>query len=145
MWRTWRRITRGYRPARERPPQIGCGPGRSTIYWRVLLPNTKPAIATCSIVLFLGMWNQCLWPRLVVQDELHRPVTVRIAQSFGNNLSLCQVLAYANLITLPVLTVFMVFPTRLRPLLGLFCLEGLAPASSTPLTMAPAALSPRIS
>jgi multiple sugar transport system permease protein len=80
-----------------------------TIYWRIIMPNAKPVMATSAIILFLGMWNQYLWPLLVVQDEAHRPVMVGIQQFFGNTLSWGQIMAYATIITLPVLVVFLAF------------------------------------
>jgi multiple sugar transport system permease protein len=79
------------------------------IYWRILLPNTKPVIATASIILFLSMWNQYLWPILVVQGQNARPIMVGIQQFFGRTQVWGQIMAYATLVTLPVLAVFVLF------------------------------------
>ena len=82
------------------------------IYWKVLMPNAKPVIATASIILFLGMWNQYLWPILVVQGQEARPVMVGIQQFFGRTAVWGQIMAYATIITLPVLAVFVLFQRR---------------------------------
>lgn len=85
----------------------GAGPLR--IYWSILMPNLRPTIATAAILLFLGMWNQYLWPVLVVQDAAHRPVMVGIQQFFGQDTDWGEVMAYATLVTMPVLAVFVLF------------------------------------
>ena len=83
------------------------------IYWRVVMPNAKPVIATASIILFLGMWNQYLWPNLVVQGQEARPIMVGIQQFFGRTRVWGQIMAYATLVSLPVMTVFVLFQRRL--------------------------------
>jgi multiple sugar transport system permease protein len=79
------------------------------IYWRIVMPNSKPVIATASIVLFLLMWNQYLWPILVVQGQHARPIMVGIQQFFGRTQVWGHVMAYATLVTLPVLIAFVLF------------------------------------
>ncbi|MEO1596482.1 MAG: carbohydrate ABC transporter permease [Pseudomonadota bacterium] len=82
------------------------------IYWRILMPNAKPVIATASIILFLIMWNQYLWPILVIQGQDTRPIMVGIQQFFGRTLVWGQIMAYATIVTLPVLAVFVFFQRR---------------------------------
>lgn len=82
------------------------------IYWRILMPNAKPVIATATIILFLAMWNQYLWPILVIQGQDARPIMVGIQQFFGRTADWGQVMAYATIVTLPVLVVFIVFQRR---------------------------------
>lgn len=85
------------------------GAGWFTIYARVVMPNAGPAVGTSAIVLFLAMWNQYLWPTLVVPSETWRPVMVGLQQFFGPENAWGEIMAYATLITLPVLTVFVLF------------------------------------
>ena len=82
------------------------------IYWRILMPNAKPVIATAAIILFLAMWNQYLWPILVIQGQDTRPVMVGIQQFFGRTAVWGQIMAYATIVTLPVLAVFVLFQRR---------------------------------
>ena len=82
------------------------------IYWRVVMPNSKPVIATASIILFLSMWNQYLWPNLVIQGQDARPIMVGIQQFFGRTRVWGQIMAYATLVSLPVVTVFVLFQRR---------------------------------
>lgn len=82
------------------------------IYWKILMPNAKPVIATASIILFLQMWNQYLWPILVIQGQDTRPVMVGIQQFFGRTQVWGHIMAYATIVTLPVLAVFVFFQRR---------------------------------
>ena len=85
------------------------GAGPWTIYSQIIMPNSMPVIATSAIILFLGMWNQYLWPILVVQGQEVRPVMVGMQQFFGPANAWGEIMAYATLVTLPVLTVFVLF------------------------------------
>jgi multiple sugar transport system permease protein len=85
------------------------GAGPWTVYLRVIMPNSGPVIATASIILFIAAWNQYLWPIMVIQGEEFRPVQPGIQQFFGRTKSWGQIMAYASVITLPVLAVFLAF------------------------------------
>ncbi|NOY77338.1 MAG: carbohydrate ABC transporter permease, partial [Calditrichaeota bacterium] len=55
------------------------GAGTWTIYWRIILPLSKPALATLGIFSFMGMWKEFLWPLVVTNQMDMRPVEVGIA------------------------------------------------------------------
>jgi multiple sugar transport system permease protein len=85
------------------------GAGPWALFFRIILPNSGPVIATAAIVLFIAAWNQYLWPIMVVQGETARPVQPGIQQFFGRSNSWGQIMAYASVVTLPVLAVFLAF------------------------------------
>lgn len=85
------------------------GAGALTIYFHIVMPVCKPVIVTAAIILFLGMWNQYLWPVMTVHTSGARPVMVGLQQYFGRTTQWGQIMAYASLITLPVLVFFLVF------------------------------------
>jgi multiple sugar transport system permease protein len=80
-----------------------------TIYRRIILPLSGPAVATVAILTFLPAWNSYLWPLMVVQSEDLRPVMVGIQYFFQLNVAWGEVMAYASLITVPVLILFFLF------------------------------------
>ncbi len=41
------------------------GAGNFTLYWRVILPNARPALASLFIIQFSTLWNDFLWPLVV--------------------------------------------------------------------------------
>jgi len=45
------------------------GAAELRIYWRIVLPLTKPALATLGTFVFIGSWNSFLWPLLVVNSR----------------------------------------------------------------------------
>ena len=95
------------------------GAGALTIYWHIVLPVCKPVIVTAAIVLFLGMWNQYLWPVMTVHTSGARPVMVGMQQYFGRTNQWGEILAYASVVTLPVLAVFLLFQKQfIRSVVG---------------------------
>jgi multiple sugar transport system permease protein len=79
------------------------------IYWKIVLPLSKPVIATVAILQFLAMWNQYLWPIMVVQSGSVRPLMPGIQEFFNRSPAWGQIMAYASLVTLPVLAIFVAF------------------------------------
>ncbi|SMY06253.1 carbohydrate ABC transporter permease [Flavimaricola marinus] len=78
------------------------------IYRRVVMPLSGPVLATAAILKFLVMYNQYLWPLIVVQQESYRPVMVGLQYFFQLNIAWGEVMAYLSLITLPVLAFYLV-------------------------------------
>jgi multiple sugar transport system permease protein len=80
-----------------------------TIYRKIIMPLSGPAVATVAILTFLPAWNQYLWPLMSVQTEQLRPVMVGLDYFKQLNTSWGQIMAYASLITIPVLALFIAF------------------------------------
>jgi multiple sugar transport system permease protein len=85
------------------------GAGWFRIYRSIVMPLSGPAVATVAILTFLPMWNQYLWPLMAVQSEELRPVMVGIDYFKQLNVSWGQIMAYASIITAPVLVLFIAF------------------------------------
>ncbi len=83
------------------------GAGWFQIYRRVIIPVSGPVIATAAILRGLYMWNQYLWPIMVVQAEEYRPVIVGLDYFFQLNVAWGEVMAYLSLITIPILILFL--------------------------------------
>jgi multiple sugar transport system permease protein len=79
------------------------------VYRHVILPSSAPVFATVSILQALAMWNQYLWPVITVPGEAARPLMVGMQQFFGRTTAWGEVMAYAAVITVPVLIAFIVF------------------------------------
>ena len=89
------------------------GAGWFRIYRSIVMPLSGPAVATVAILTFLPAWNSYLWPLMVVQTESLRPVMVGIdyfKQATGaSGTAWGQIMAYATMITVPVLALFVAF------------------------------------
>ncbi|WP_305985722.1 carbohydrate ABC transporter permease [Roseibium sp. MMSF_3544] len=78
------------------------------IYRRVVMPLSGPVIATAAILKFLFMYNQYLWPLMVVQAEEIRPVMVGLGYFTDQlNVPWGEVMAYLTIITIPVLAFYL--------------------------------------
>ena len=78
-----------------------------SIYRRIVMPLSGPVLATAAILKFLYMFNQYLWPLMVVQDENYRPVMVGLQYFFQLNVAWGEVMAYLSMITIPVLAFYL--------------------------------------
>lgn len=54
----------------------GCGYGR--YLWSILLPLSRPALATLAVYTFLSTWNQYYWPLLIVDNPAWRTTQIGI-------------------------------------------------------------------
>ena len=77
------------------------------IYTKIVMPLAGPVVATAAILKFLAMYNQYLWPLMVVQQEQYRPVMVGLQYFFQLNIAWGEVMAYLSLITVPVLAFYL--------------------------------------
>jgi multiple sugar transport system permease protein len=82
------------------------------IYWRIMLPLMRPALAAQAVLTFLGSWNSFLWPLTVLRDResMTLPIgTVSMMGSItaGSEPPVGASMAAATLITIPVIIVFL--------------------------------------
>lgn len=86
------------------------GAGEFRTFFRIVLPQTRPALATLAILTFLGSWNNFLWPLVAVQsaDMYTLPVALALYSTGQNTVQYGLLVAGATVIVLPVLIVFLV-------------------------------------
>ncbi len=86
------------------------GAGRWRIYWSIVMPLSKPVIATVAVLQFLARWGDLLWPVMAVRGETYAPLPLAMQTFFGQfPRQWGDVMAFAALATLPTLAVFLVF------------------------------------
>ncbi|MER7792890.1 carbohydrate ABC transporter permease [Streptomyces sp. NPDC097640] len=89
------------------------GAGEWYIFWRIVLPLVKPALATLTIFTFLGSWNNFIWPLISTNDPNKYTLPVALA-TFANDPNRTvgggngMLMAGSLLVVLPVLIVFAV-------------------------------------
>ena len=85
----------------------GCS--RFGVFFRIVLPNAKPAIATTAILSFRNIWNSFLWPMLVLNDydKLTLTVGLRYLKDWEPNWAV--LLAGTTLSIVPIIIVFLSF------------------------------------
>ncbi|MBQ5953753.1 MAG: carbohydrate ABC transporter permease [Lachnospiraceae bacterium] len=90
----------------------GCGP--AGIMMRVVVPNTKGAIATATLFSFLGNWKSYTWPLIITTKTEYRTLPIGLKYLTQESSSEYQVMMAAAVMTiLPVLIVFIFFEKQL--------------------------------
>lgn len=85
----------------------GCS--RIGIFFRIILPNAKPAIATTAILSFRSIWNSFLWPMIVLNDYESLTLTVGLSYLKDWEPNWGVILSGASLSIVPIIIVFIVF------------------------------------
>jgi cellobiose transport system permease protein len=86
----------------------GCGTFR--IYWNVVLPALRPAIAVLALFTFMAQWNEFFWASLAMGDPSNPTVQISLQHlSTGYYNDYAQVFAGTMLSILPLLAVFILF------------------------------------
>jgi ABC-type glycerol-3-phosphate transport system permease component len=55
------------------------GANRWRVFWRIALPNVKPALATLVLIQFIWSWNNYLWPLVIMQNPRMQIAQVSLA------------------------------------------------------------------
>jgi len=88
------------------------GASELRIYWSVVLPQVKPALATLGLLTFMFHWNAYLWPLIVLTENSKRTIPVILTwYSTQHSAQLNLVMAASVLMVVPVL-VFFLFTQR---------------------------------
>ncbi len=83
------------------------GGGYFTIFFRIALPLTTPALATVAIFTFLFSWDEFTWALTAIDEPLKRTLPVAIATFQGEHLTQWGLVFAASLIAIaPILAVF---------------------------------------
>jgi multiple sugar transport system permease protein len=83
------------------------GGGRWTIFLRVLLPLSRPALAALGVFTFLGAWDDFWWARMLLQDDGLRTLPIGIQLFFNAHATQWSVVFAATTIAvLPEIVVF---------------------------------------
>jgi multiple sugar transport system permease protein len=78
------------------------------IYWRIVLPQVLPALATFGTLVFISNWNAYLWPLIVLQDVEVRTLPIILTWYNDRHTSdLGLQMAASILIVMPILVVYL--------------------------------------
>jgi multiple sugar transport system permease protein len=83
------------------------GAGEWRIFWQLMLPLAKPALATCALFQFLGTWNDFFGPLLYINDPSRYTLAYGLQQflsAYGGEWA--QLMAGASIFTVPIIILF---------------------------------------
>jgi multiple sugar transport system permease protein len=80
-----------------------------TNFLKIILPLSKPALATLSVFAFMGSWNSFMWPLFIVREETLMTLPVGLATLQGRWLTEWNLVMAGTVITvLPMLLLYLV-------------------------------------
>lgn len=89
------------------------------VFWKIMLPMSKPAIATVGTLSFIGSWNDYIWPLMVLTDSNKFPLQVAITNINNTNpVYTNQVMAILTISTIPLIIIYVSFQKYLVQGLG---------------------------
>ena len=91
----------------------GCS--ETGIFWRIILPNCKPALGALALLSFRDTWDQFLWPFTVASDDALKTFPLGLAQMEGiNTAAYHEIMAIAAMGMIPAAFILVVLPAGLR-------------------------------
>jgi multiple sugar transport system permease protein len=90
------------------------GAGRLRIFMTIVLPLSRPILAAVAIFVFIGAWNNFLWPFIATNESslLTLPVGLQTIKS-AYGIQYAQNMASALLAALPLIVVFLFFQRQI--------------------------------
>jgi multiple sugar transport system permease protein len=85
----------------------GCG--YLATLWRIVLPATRPALASLAIFAFTGNWNNFLWPLVAANDSSLFTIQVGLAAMKSDVIPWGPMMAATTISALPILIVYLFF------------------------------------
>jgi multiple sugar transport system permease protein len=84
------------------------GATESQIFRRVVLPTLQPIIVTLALFVFLGSWNDFLWPLIILTDQSNYTLPVALAALSREHVQDIELMMAGSVITVaPVLILFL--------------------------------------
>ncbi|MEN1156422.1 carbohydrate ABC transporter permease [Listeria monocytogenes] len=80
------------------------------IFWRIVIPISRPVLAVQGILTFIAGWNSFLWPLINANDEKFYTLSVGLQLlkgQYGSNYALQ--MAGATFMVIPIILIFMTF------------------------------------
>jgi len=80
------------------------------IFWRIILPNCKPALGALALLTFRDNWDQFLWPLIVASKDTLKTFPLGLAQMEGiDSAAYHEIMAIAVIAMIPTAIIFLLF------------------------------------
>lgn len=94
-------------------------------FWKIVIPICKPAVAFLAVVIFIGQWNNFLWPMIVTSSDNMRMLQLGIALFQQQSVSdFGLIMASAALASIPVIILFFIFQRHIIGGISIGALKG---------------------
>jgi putative chitobiose transport system permease protein len=86
------------------------------LWWHIMLPAVRPALATLAIFVFIGSWSDFLWPLIVLDRPEYYTLPLGVARLAGTFSLDWRLIAAGSVISvLPVLILFLLLQRYIIP------------------------------
>lgn len=83
------------------------GAGEARIFFTIVLPLLRPALATLAVFTFMGSWNDFMWPLIVLTDDRNHTLPIALAGLSREHIQDVEMMMAGAVVTvLPVLLLF---------------------------------------
>lgn len=90
------------------------GASEYRIYWQVVLPMVRPALATVAVFHMIPVWNDLWWPLVLAPDEETRTIMLGVSEFVGQfKTDYSALLAALTLAMVPILILYAIFSRQL--------------------------------
>lgn len=81
------------------------------IYWQIAMPMVKAGLLVISMIVFMDIWNDFMWPLIVTSKLEMYTVSLNISRLFGTQREVewGQIMAACFMSSLPLIIIFLVF------------------------------------
>jgi raffinose/stachyose/melibiose transport system permease protein len=84
------------------------GASEFTIYWKIILPLIRPALATVAIFNMIPIWNDFWWPLILLRQESVQTVPLGVSLLFGEfSANWTNILSVLTLASLPMIILYL--------------------------------------
>ncbi len=78
------------------------------IFFQLIMPLAKPIYATVTILVFIALWNDFVWPVMVISDTAKQTIQMALSSLFSiSPVNYGNVMAGLTIVTIPVLVIFL--------------------------------------
>jgi fructooligosaccharide transport system permease protein len=86
------------------------------IFTKIAIPNSKPIFLTIGILVFVGSWNDYVWPLMIFTETAKYPLSVAVnIMNETKPVYLNQVMAGLTITTIPILLVYILGQKYIMP------------------------------
>lgn len=81
------------------------------IFWRIVMPLSKPGLSVLAIFTFVGLWNEFTWPLFITSQRAMRTfqvgLTILYQTEYGHDARFGLLMAGASIAAIPVVVLFL--------------------------------------
>lgn len=78
------------------------------IFFQLIMPLAKTIYATVTILVFIALWNDFVWPVMVISDTSKQTIQMALSNLFSiSPVNYGNVMAGLTIVTIPVLAIFL--------------------------------------